>query len=77
MILWYGIVLKELGLSEKDARAHISKLEGEHRRLVKNYFQTDIREATHYHLVVNTALITPEAPEAIVAIVKTALAAQR
>jgi cytidylate kinase len=52
--------MKELGLSEKDARKHISKLEEEHRRLVKKYFQADIRDSTHYHLVVNTAVVKPE-----------------
>lgn len=52
--------MKELGLAEKEAREHISKLEAEHRRLVKKYFQADIRDSAHYHLVVNTALVKPE-----------------
>jgi cytidylate kinase len=52
--------VKELGLSEKDARKHISTLEEEHRRLVKKYFHADIRDSTHYHLVVNTAVVKPE-----------------
>ncbi|MGA2175455.1 MAG: cytidylate kinase-like family protein [Verrucomicrobiota bacterium] len=59
--------MKELGVSEKEARKHISRLEGEHRRLVKKYFQADIRDSTHYHLVVNTAVVKPET---IVQIVK-------
>jgi cytidylate kinase len=59
--------MKELGLPEKDARKHITKLEEEHRRLVKKYFQADIRDSTHYHLVVNTAVVKPET---IVQIVK-------
>jgi len=53
-------VMKELGLTEKDARKHISRLEAEHRKLAKRYFQADIREPDCYHLVVNTALIKPE-----------------
>ena len=53
-------VMKELGLAEKDARKHISKLEGEHRKLVKKYFQADIRDPTQYHLVINTALVKPD-----------------
>ena len=65
--------MKELGLSEKAARQHISKLEAEHGRVVKKFFQTDIREPTHYHLVVNTALVRPET---IVQIVKTLVTAQ-
>jgi cytidylate kinase len=66
--------MKELGISEKGARKHISKLEGEHRKLVKKYFETDIRESAHYHLVVNTALVKPET---IVQIVKTMIMAQK
>jgi len=65
--------MKELGLSEKDARKHISKVEAEHRRLVNKYFQTDIGDSTHYHLVVNTALVKPET---IVQIVRMMIMAQ-
>jgi cytidylate kinase len=65
--------MKELGPSEKAARKHISKLETEHRQLVKKYLQADIRDATHYHLVVNTALVKPET---IIQIVKTMMLAQ-
>lgn len=53
--------MKELGLSEKDARKRISRLEAEHRRLVKKYFQADIRDLSQYHLVINTALVKPDA----------------
>jgi cytidylate kinase len=53
-------LMKQLGLTEKAARKHISKLEAEHQRLVKKYFQADIRDPDHYHLVINTALIKPE-----------------
>ncbi|MGA2749516.1 MAG: cytidylate kinase-like family protein [Verrucomicrobiota bacterium] len=52
--------MEELGLSESDARKHITKLEKEHQRLVKKYFQADMRDSTHYHLVVNTAVVKPE-----------------
>ena len=65
--------MKELGLSEKDAKKHISKLEAKHRRLVKKYLQADIRDSTHYHLVVNTALVKPET---IIQIVKTMITTQ-
>jgi cytidylate kinase len=65
--------MKELGLSEKEARARIAKVEREHRRLVKKYFHADVRDSTHYHLVVNTALVQPGV---IVNIVKTVLLAQ-
>jgi cytidylate kinase len=49
--------MKERGLSEKDAQNHITKVEAEHRGLVKQYFQADMSDPTHYHLVVNTALV--------------------
>jgi cytidylate kinase len=63
--------MKELGLPEKEARDHISRLEVEHRRLVKEHFQADIRDSTQYHLVINTALFEPDT---IVQMVKAALA---
>ena len=61
-------VMKELGLAEKEARKHVSKLEAEHRKLVKKYLLTDIRDPSQYHLVINTALIKPDT---IVQLVKT------
>jgi len=52
--------MKELGLTEKEARRHIAKLEAEHPKLVKKYFQADIRDPSQYHLVINTALVKPD-----------------
>ena len=60
--------MKELGLTEKEARAHVSKLEAEYRKLVKKYLQADMRDPTQYHLVINTALVKPNT---IVQLVKT------
>jgi len=53
-------LVKQCGLTDKAAREHISRLEAEHQKLVKKYFQADIRDPDHYHLVINTALIKPE-----------------
>ena len=61
-------VMNELGVTEVEARRHVSKLEAEHRRLVKKYLQADIRDPIHYHLVINTALTKPDT---IVQLVKT------
>ena len=61
-------VMKELGVTEKEARGHVSKLEAEHRKLAKKYFQADIRDPSQYHLVINTALVRPDT---IVQLVKT------
>ena len=63
-------VIEKLGLSEKQAREHIAKTEHEHRLLVREYFLTDIGDATHYHITINTALVKPET---IVEIVKVIL----
>ena len=52
-------VMKEMGLGEKGARKHVSQMEAEHRKLVKQYVQTDIRDPSQYHLVINTALVKP------------------
>ena len=61
-------IMKELGLAENAARKHISKLEAEHRKLVKKYLQADIRDPSQYHLVINTALVKADT---IVQLVKT------
>ncbi len=53
-------IRKELGVTEKEARRHISKIEAEHRKLVKKYLQADIRDPSQYHLVVNTAFVKPD-----------------
>ena len=53
-------VMKELGVTEKEARGHVSKLEAEHRKLVKKYLQADIQDPIHYHLVINTSLVKPD-----------------
>ena len=53
-------IMKEFGLTEKEARKHISKLEEDHRKLVRKYLQADIRDPNCYHLVINTALVKPD-----------------
>jgi len=53
-------VMEELGLTERQARAHISKLEKEHPKLVQKYLQADMRDPTQYHLVINTGLVKPD-----------------
>ena len=53
-------VMEERAFSEKHAREDIAKQEAEHRRFVKKYFQADIQDPTHYHLVINTALVKPQ-----------------
>ena len=63
-------VMNEFGLTEKEARKHISQLEEEHRKLVRKYLQADIRDPNYYHLVINTALVKPDT---IVQLVKTTI----
>ena len=63
-------VIEKLGLSEKQAQEHIAKTEWEHRLLVRKYFLTDIGDATHYHITINTDVVKPET---IVEIVKVIL----
>jgi len=60
-------IMKELGISEKQARGHIANVETEQQTLVRKYFKADIHDPTQYHLIINTALIKPET---IVQIVK-------
>lgn len=63
-------VIEKLGLSEQQAREHIAKTEQEHELFVREHFLTDIKDATHYHITINTALVKPET---IVGIVKVML----
>jgi len=65
-------ITQKSGLTEEEAREYISKLEAEHRKLVKRYLQADIRDPIHYHLVINTALAKPDT---IVQLVKTIIQA--
>ena len=58
-------VMEDRGLSEKHAREHIFKVEVEHRQFAKKYFQTDILDSAHYHLVINTALVKPDTIAAV------------
>ena len=52
--------MRKLHLSEKDAREQIVNKERERRLWVKKLSQADINDATNYHFVINTALVTPE-----------------
>jgi cytidylate kinase len=65
--------IQKLGLSEKQAREHIANIEREHRLFVKKHFFADIRDVTHYHITINTALVPPEI---IVEIVKVIIKAK-
>ena len=47
-------VMEDRGLSEKHARERIVKVEAEHHQFAKKYFQADILNSAHYHLVINT-----------------------
>ncbi len=60
-------IMEDHELSEELAWEHIDKLEKEYRRYVKKYFDADIRDSVHYHLAINTAMVSPET---IVGIVK-------
>ena len=53
-------IMQKLHLSEQGAREQILKKERERRLWVKKLSQADINDATNYHLVINTALVTPE-----------------
>jgi cytidylate kinase len=59
--------MKELGITEDAARERIAKREAEHRKLVRKYFQEDIRDPSHYDLAINTGVL---ARETIVSLVK-------
>jgi cytidylate kinase len=53
-------IMQKLHLSEKDARSCIVTTERQHRLLVQKIGHKDITDATHYHMVINTALVKTE-----------------
>jgi len=53
-------IMKEREVSEELAWEHIDKLETQHCEFVKKYFDADIRDSVHYHLAINTAMVSPE-----------------
>jgi len=53
-------VMEDRGLSEKHAREHIVKADAEHHQFAKKYFQADILDSAHYHMVINTAFVEPD-----------------
>jgi cytidylate kinase len=60
-------IMQKRHLPEKDAREYIFRTERERRLWVRKQGHADITDATNYHMVINTALITTET---IVQIVK-------
>jgi cytidylate kinase len=53
-------IMRELGLSEESALTQIKQTENEQRQWVKKHTGADIDDPGFYHLVINTALVTPE-----------------
>ncbi len=67
-------IMQETGMTEREARKHISELEAEYRKLVKRYLQADMRDPVHYCLAINTALVQPDT---IVQLVRTMIQASQ
>ena len=55
------LTMEQLRLSERRARNHIAQTEREQRRFVSRHFGADLSDPLNYHLVINTALVKPEA----------------
>lgn len=54
-------IMQTLNLPREAAQKHITHMEQEQRRWVKKFGCADVNGATNYHLVVNTAIVTPGA----------------
>jgi len=52
--------MQALGLPEQSAQEHIAKVERAQRLWVRKCCHADIEDATNYHAVINTALVTPQ-----------------
>ena len=53
-------VMRELRLTQEKAAKHIAVTEREQRLWVKRHGFGDINDPAHYHMVINTVLVTPE-----------------
>ena len=67
-------IAQELQVTPEDARKYIDRKDRERLALVRQMAHTDILDATHFHMVINTALV---APATIVQIVKAIIQASR
>ena len=52
--------MQALGLSREDSLKHVTETEKEQRHWIKKFGHADITDATNYHMVINTALTTPD-----------------
>jgi cytidylate kinase len=52
--------MQALGLSQEDAQTHLTRMEHEQQTWVRKHCNADTKDATHYHLVINTALVRLE-----------------
>jgi len=53
-------IMQTRGLSRESALKHIARTEREHRLWVKKNCHADISDPAHFHMVINTLLVTPE-----------------
>jgi len=53
-------IMQTLLLSRENALEHITRTEREQRLWIKKYGHADIKDATRYHMIINTALVTVE-----------------
>jgi cytidylate kinase len=66
-------VMTEFGLSEESALKQVNQTDSEQRQWVKKHTGADINDPGFYHLIINTALVSPET---IVQVVKEILRGQ-
>ena len=53
-------VMREFRLTQEAARRQIARTERDRRSLVRKLADADVADATHYHMVINTALVSLE-----------------
>lgn len=53
-------IMQALSLSQEKARKYIARIERDQRLWIRRYGHAEIADATCYHVVINTALVTPE-----------------
>jgi cytidylate kinase len=59
-------IVRELGLSEEDAKRHLSKIDADRSHFVHHYFRVDYDDIRHFDLVVNNESVDLEASVEIV-----------
>lgn len=59
-------IMEELNLDEDAAKKEIERYDSSRREFIKRYFESDLEDPVHYHLVINTSHLNIESTASII-----------